>query len=122
MAKSTIAETVADAVVQAEIASVKAARRVVGAVQRKVAGVRKGVSKQTTVKKPPRSSRNERRERCPRQGGLFAGRPRRRASVLGVSSRSAETSVAQPVEVKIDCCVLPGIHGRYNACGRAFGT
>jgi hypothetical protein len=51
MAKNTIVETVTDAVLQAEIASVKAARRVVGAVQRKVAGVHKAIGKKTTAKR-----------------------------------------------------------------------
>jgi hypothetical protein len=42
MVKRTVTQTVADAVVQAEVASVKAVRRAVGAVQRKVEGMRKG--------------------------------------------------------------------------------
>jgi hypothetical protein len=54
MAKNTIVDVVADAVLQAEIASVKATRQVVGAVQRKVANVGKAVSQKSTAKKSVR--------------------------------------------------------------------
>jgi hypothetical protein len=51
MARNTIVDAVADTVLQAEIASVKAARKVVGAVQRKVAKVGKAASKKSMAKK-----------------------------------------------------------------------
>jgi hypothetical protein len=66
MAKNTIADAVADAVLQAEIASVKAARQVVGAVQRKVANIGKGASKKSTAKKSVRKITKGRRAAVPK--------------------------------------------------------
>jgi hypothetical protein len=51
MAKNTIVDTVGHAVLQAEIAAVKAARRVIGAAQRQVASLGEAVGKKTKARK-----------------------------------------------------------------------
>ena len=50
MAKNTIVDTVGHAVLRAEIAAVKAVRRVIGAAQHKVASLGEAVGKKTKAR------------------------------------------------------------------------
>jgi hypothetical protein len=61
MAKNTIVDTVADAVVRAELAIVRTGRQAVQAVNRRIgAGKRKVAGKKKTAKKAVRASRTRR--------------------------------------------------------------
>jgi hypothetical protein len=69
MAKNAIVDAEADAMLQTEKASVKAARQVAGVVQRKVANVGKAARKKSTAKKSVRKITKGARAAVPKTKG-----------------------------------------------------